>query len=88
MAAKLTDGMLLVVRQNYCNRNILEDTVRQFEFVGSRILGLVVSYASESSGSYGKKYYKRYYSKSRAYQNSAYQRAEAARHDEEKAEND
>lgn len=61
MAAKLVDGMLLVVRQNYCNRLILEDTVRQFEFVGARVLGLVISYASENNGSYGKKYYKRYY---------------------------
>lgn len=68
VAAKLVDGMLLVVRQNYCNRLILEDTVRQFEFVGARILGMVVSYASEGgngygSYKYGKKYYKRYYNK-------------------------
>lgn len=64
VAAKLADGMLLVVRQNYCNRLVLEDTVRQFEFVGSRVLGVVVSYADEgSNGYYGKKYYKRYYSK-------------------------
>lgn len=72
VAAKLVDGMLLVVRQNYCNRLILEDTVRQFEFVGARILGLVVSHASEGGngygyrsyyGAYGKRYYRRYYSR-------------------------
>lgn len=61
VAAKLVDGMLLVVRQNYCNRLVLEDTVRQFEFVDAKILGLIVSYASENNGSYGKKYYRRYY---------------------------
>ena len=63
VAAKLADGMLLVVRQNYCNRLVLEDTIRQFEFIDARILGLVVSYAAESGSGYGKKYYKRYYSK-------------------------
>ena len=56
--AKKTDGMLLVVRQNYCDRLALADTVRQFEFVEARILGLV--YNSTSDGS-GKGYYKKYY---------------------------
>ncbi len=61
--AKETDGVLLVVRQNFCNRLILADTIRQFEFVGSRILGIAYNCATESSGSYSKKYYKKYYSK-------------------------
>lgn len=39
--ADQTDGTLLVVRQNCCSRNALEDTVRQFEFVNARILGVV-----------------------------------------------
>lgn len=61
VAAKLADGVLLVVRQNYCNRLVMEDTIRQFEFVGARILGMVVSYASDNASGYGKKYYyKRY----------------------------
>jgi capsular exopolysaccharide synthesis family protein len=59
--AKLTDGILLVVRHNYCNRSVLNSTVRQFEFVGARILGIVSNCASENMGSYGKKYYKKYY---------------------------
>ena len=58
-AAKLTDGMLLVVRQNYCNRRRLEESIRQFEFMDERVLGFVVSCANSSSGSY-KKYYKQY----------------------------
>jgi capsular exopolysaccharide synthesis family protein len=62
VAAKLADGMLLVVRQNYCNRLVMEDTIRQFEFVGARILGVVVSYASDNTGGYGKKYYYKRYS--------------------------
>ena len=61
--AKITDGMLLVVRQHYCNRIALSDTVRQFAFVDAKILGVVYNCASENSRNYGyrKGYYKRYY---------------------------
>lgn len=61
VAAKLADGVLLTVRQNYCNRIALEDTIHQFEFVNGRILGLLLTCASQSSGGYGKSYYKHYY---------------------------
>ena len=59
---KEIDGVLLVVRQNYCNRVALADTVRQFEFVGSKILGVTYNCATDNGGGYGKKYYKKYYS--------------------------
>ena len=59
---KETDGVLLVVRQNYCNRIALTDAVRQFEFVDSRILGVAYNCATDNSNGYGKKYYKKYYS--------------------------
>lgn len=59
--AKQTDGILLVVRQNYCNRLALSDAVRQFEFINSRILGIVYNCASEANKKYGKGYYKKYY---------------------------
>ena len=62
-AAPLTDGMLLVVRQNYCDRIVLNHTVRQFEFVDAKILGVVFNCTTEEGGAYGKKYYKRYYKK-------------------------
>lgn len=61
VASKLTNGVLLAVRQNYCNRIVLEDTVRQFEFVQGRILGFLMTCATEASSGYGKSYYKRYY---------------------------
>lgn len=61
--AKITDGILLVVRQDHCNRNILNSTVRQFEFINARILGIVYNCASENTGKYGKKYSKKYYRK-------------------------
>ena len=64
--AKFTDGMLLVVRQNYCDRIALNSAVRQFEFVDSKILGVVFNCTTESGNGYGKyyrKYYKSYYKK-------------------------
>lgn len=66
--AKETDGVLLVVRQNHCNRIVLSDAIRQFEFVGSRILGVTYNCATESVGSYSKKYYKKYYNSYQAAQ--------------------
>ena len=61
-AAKLTNGMLVVVRQNYCDRLSLNAAIRQFDFMDAKILGLVFNCTSESTGRYGmKKYYKRYY---------------------------
>ena len=59
--AKETDGMLLVVRQNYCDRLVLSDAVRQFEFINSKILGVVFNCTNEHAGNYGKGYYKHYY---------------------------
>lgn len=59
--AKDMDGLLMVVRQNYCDRIVLGDTVRQFEFVNAKILGIVFNCTSEHSGKYGGGYYRRYY---------------------------
>lgn len=63
--AKETDGILLVVRQNYCNRVALNDVVRQFEFVDAKILGVIYNGVTEGSGVYGKGYYKKYKSASK-----------------------
>ena len=60
--AKEIDGILLVVRQNYCDRNVLADASRQFEFIQARTLGVVFNATSENGGKgYYKKYYKRNY---------------------------
>lgn len=57
-----TDGTLLVVRENYCDRLVLADTVRQFDYINAKILGVIVNCANENGGKgYYKKYYKRYY---------------------------
>lgn len=46
-AAKLVDGMLVVVRQNQSSRKELDIALRQLQFVDSRILGLVLNFARE-----------------------------------------
>ena len=80
VAAKHTDGMLLVVRQDYCNTVVLSAAVSQFEFIEARILGVVMNCVNEHGGKYsryGKGYYSKYskYSKySRPY-SSSYARA-------------
>ena len=61
--AKLTDGMLVVVRQDYCNRIALNSAIRQFEFVDVKILGVVFNCISEHGGRYGERYYRKYYRK-------------------------
>jgi len=59
--AKETDGMLLIVRQNVCDRVILTESVQQFEFINAKILGVVFNCVSEHGGNYGNGYYKSYY---------------------------
>lgn len=69
--AKLTDGMLLVVRQDYCDRIALNSAVRQFAFMDTKILGVVYNCARENGGGYRKyygKYGKKYYKAYRAYE--------------------
>ena len=82
VAAKLADGMLLVVRQDYCNRTVLKSAVDQLHFGGSRILGVVLNCTTENSG-YARRYksYKRYYSR---YEGSYVRAAKRAAADKEK----
>lgn len=79
VVSKLVDGILLVVRQNYCNRSLLSAAVKQFSFVETRILGVVMNCAVEESGGYGKYY--------RGYRRSRYESSYArAIHDEAQVE--
>ncbi len=84
VAAKLTDGILLVVRQDYCNSVALSSAVSQFEFIESRILGVVMNCVNEDAGKYsryGRGYYSKYSKYSKTYA-SAYAKAS------KKAQND
>ena len=56
----VTDGMILVVRQNYSNKRSLAEAVRQLRFVDAKILGFVMT-SSDSGAKGSKKYYKKYY---------------------------
>ena len=59
LVSKLVDGMILVVRQNYCDKGTLDEAVRQMRFVGAKILGFVMTGAdTQKKGykNYGKSY--------------------------------
>ena len=65
--ADKVDGILLVVRQNYCDRISLGNAARQFDFIQAKILGVVFNCTSEHGHGYGKKYYKKNYRYYRRY---------------------
>lgn len=78
--ADYLDGMLLVVRQNYCNRWALAQAISQFEFVNAKILGIVLNCSNDDIDGYGRYKYARYgkyrrYSKYRQYGYGTYRRA-------------
>ena len=70
--AKQIDGILLVVRQDYCNRMALNAAINQFEFVECRILGTVFNCTNEEGAGYGRKYYSKYGRKYYRYYRSDY----------------
>lgn len=84
--AKETDGILLVVRQNYCDRIAFADTVQQFEFIDAKILGMVFNCTNEHSGSYKKSYYKSRYKRYGRY--NGYGAAAASAADSEESDNE
>lgn len=57
VVSKLTNGMLLVVRQDYATRRMVSETVRQLRFADAKILGFAMTNATPDGG---KKYYKNY----------------------------
>lgn len=60
-AVRLTDGMIVVIRENNCPRYILEECVDQLTYAKAKIVGFVVNGSVEGSGKrykYGNGYYK------------------------------
>ncbi len=55
--SSMVDGMLMVVRQNICEKKALNTAVNQLKFVNSRILGVVYNGAVEPGKSGNYKYY-------------------------------
>ena len=60
--APWTDGVILVVRQNYTERRALKDCMYQVKKIGSKFLGFVMTNAAVGEGSYKRygKYGRRY----------------------------
>lgn len=61
VALNLVDGVVLVVRNEYCDRSSLDETIRQIRQVNGRIFGFAYTCASLGKGGYSKKYKYRYY---------------------------
>lgn len=60
--AKMADGVILVACQDYGTRVALRNAVNQFEFIGTKLLGVVMNRASDRKKKYGyRNYYKHYY---------------------------
>lgn len=62
IVSKITDGMIIVVRQDYADKRLMDDTVRQLQFHEANIIGFVMNCSHVENkyyGKYGK--YGRYY---------------------------
>lgn len=60
VASKLTDGMVVVTRQNYANRRALAEAMRQLKYADAKVLGFVMTCSkAQTKGNY-KKYKKGY----------------------------
>ena len=62
VATKLVEGVVLVVRNEYCNTGSLNEAIRQIQLVEGKVLGFVFTCANSNRGVYRKKYNYRYYS--------------------------
>ena len=60
IVSKLTDGMLMVVRQDYSTSTDLEYAMRQLEYVDAKVLGFVYNGADSKTRRYKYKYGKSY----------------------------
>lgn len=62
IASRLTDGMIVVVRENYCVKRALDETMRQLQLAEAKVLGFVMTDSDiQKKGYYKKGYYKEGY---------------------------
>lgn len=61
VATKIVEGVIVVVRSDYSDRNSLNETLRQIQLVNGRVLGFVLTCANSAGAGYGKRYRYRYY---------------------------
>ena len=52
IVTKLVDGIVMVVRQDVCDRGALDESVRQLRFSGGKILGFVMTCADTQKKNY------------------------------------
>ncbi|MGI6544895.1 MAG: CpsD/CapB family tyrosine-protein kinase [Fastidiosipilaceae bacterium] len=64
--SKLLNGMLMVVRQNYCDRNSLAEAMRQLELLKVKLLGFVMTDVEQTGTRY--KRYRNTYRNTYTYQ--------------------
>lgn len=55
--SQLTDGMIIVVREKYCSRDILDDCISQLGMANAKILGFVLNGSTDGAK---KRYYSNY----------------------------
>ena len=60
IVSKLTNGMVLVVRQEYSDRGSVDEAIRQLRFVDAKILGFVMTGANTQRKGYYRRYGKTY----------------------------
>lgn len=70
VVAQLTDGLVLVIRENHCPRFVLKDCMEQLQYVKANIVGFVMNGSINGAGKryqygkayrYGNAYYNAYY---------------------------
>jgi len=72
IVSKLTDGMIMVVRQDYADKRLVDDAVRQLKYNEANIIGFVMNCARTEQKYYGK--YSRYGKYGRYYKYGYYHR--------------
>lgn len=50
VVAKLTDGLVLVIRENHCPRFVLQDCMEQLKYAKANILGFVMNGSTNGAG--------------------------------------
>jgi len=60
VATKLVEGVIVVVRSDYSDRNSLNETLRQIQLVNGKVLGFALTCANSNGSGYGRKYRYRY----------------------------
>ena len=74
--SKHLTGMILVIREEYCEKNELETCIRHLKLSNVNVLGFVMNGTKSGKGYYSKYRYKRYYNYYKHYGNySAYESA-------------